>query len=1001
MSNDLPNVREQNLRDFTVQICDAATNAIVGTGIVVSMDGRIATCAHVVRAAGVEPRAGDGAEVDVYFQHARSGEKARRAIVAAHFDQHDDDIVLLQLVGGPPLLDPEQIAVLDTAASSAGHDFKSYGYRRLHKYQGLPAIGQIVDFADKPAGAVLHARPVMISSQHIDSGMSGAAVLDVQRNLVVGVIAETWDSGEGFADRDTSFAIDAKVLTFDPLKVPMHKANYPLRPAPQPKTDIKAARAAVAADVGVELHDAPPLLEEWVGREELLAAISADWANPKRLVTGLIGFGGEGKSSLARRWVDTLLADKSQHRADGVFWWDFYKRRSVDEFFEAALTYLSRGGIDPRQYPSANARMHFIAGMLTGGRYIFVLDGLEVMQDQEGDRYGLLRNADLHEFLGQFAAPRHESFCLITSQAPVLDMLEYTTYTHREVDRLSTEEGKDLLRNVGVDGNDDTLEEVVQTWDGHALTLSLLGSYLKDKHEGDVAFIDEIPAPTAGEPRYDRVRRVLRRYDQHFTDADQAFLMIFCAFRLPIRDDAFAHVFRADSGPDAINAPLIRLADQAFYNIVGRLLDRRLIRPTSSAHGATYSAHPLIRAHYLERLTGGNPDQVRVAHECIKNFYLAMARKTPLTPTLDELAPLIEAVHHACKAGDYGEAFDIFSKRISKGGRFLLAENLGAWETELALMLEFFPGDDATQEPQVSDTSVKGMILNEVGLCLKSLGRLADASVFYERAIAVALKGGLRGEARVAYSNLAKLQAHLGALGDSLDAARQGLLLARRVKDKRGECSSLCDEGWTLHLLGQLEPARAAFQEAEGLQRQIEPQTLYLYSGRGLYHADHLRQSGDAALARHVAETNLERCKDAGRPAEVSSTHRILGDLDAAVGEDDTAYAHYDEAISIGRDFSRDVLIDALLARGRWEAKRGEVSAALSDLNEALDYAIASGYRLYQADLRVGLAWLYHAAGDASAARAEAERASGMSAQMGYHWGQVDAAEVLAVVGSS
>jgi hypothetical protein len=46
----------------------------------------------------------------------------------------------------------------------------------------------------------------------------------------------------------------------------------------------------------------------------------------------------------------------------------------------------------------------------------------------------------------------------------------------------------------------------------------------------------------------------------------------------------------------------------------------------------------------------------------------------------------------------------------------------------------------------------------------------------------------------------------------------------------------------------------------------------------------------------------------------------------------------------------------------------------------------------------VALAWAHLAAGDRQAARAEAERAQRMSADMGYHWGQVDAAEVLTVL---
>jgi hypothetical protein len=68
------NVRLQNLRDFTVQIRNAETDAIVGTGIAVSTDGQIVTCAHVVEAAGVDPCAVNGDEIGVYFPQARGGE---------------------------------------------------------------------------------------------------------------------------------------------------------------------------------------------------------------------------------------------------------------------------------------------------------------------------------------------------------------------------------------------------------------------------------------------------------------------------------------------------------------------------------------------------------------------------------------------------------------------------------------------------------------------------------------------------------------------------------------------------------------------------------------------------------------------------------------------------------------------------------------------------------------------------------------------------------------
>lgn len=49
----------------------------------------------------------------------------------------------------------------------------------------------------------------------------------------------------------------------------------------------------------------------------------------------------------------------------------------------------------------------------------------------------------------------------------------------------------------------------------------------------------------------------------------------------------------------------------------------------------------------------------------------------------------------------------------------------------------------------------------------------------------------------------------------------------------------------------------------------------------------------------------------------------------------------------------------------------------------------------------MALAWAHLTSGDPSRAKAEAERARQMSAEMGYHWGQVDVAEVLAALESA
>lgn len=1004
-------VRLQDLRDFTVQIRRLSDDRIVGTGIVVSMDGKVLTCAHVVEMADVDSRAVGMGEIGVYFPQVRSSEeKERRATVSACFTQHDDDVVLLQLVGGPARLGVEQVAVLGTADRSEGNRFRSFGYSPLGPFPSSRADGIIQGEVDKPCDRIVQADPIQLKSSEIARGMSGAAVLDVDRNLVVGIISETWFPDSSTKHRDTSWAVNARVFSFEPLNVALREASLPKRVAHQPRVGIEAVRTVALPRERNAWNNAPPPLEEWVGRRDLLQTLGSDWADPNLTVTGLIGFGGEGKSSLARRWVDELLEGPPRNRPDGVFWWSFYTRPSMDEFFEAALNYLGGVSIDPHRYPLSSAKARLVAALLNTARYVFVLDGLEAMQCQEGDQYGLLRNAELRELLTYFAAPGHGSFCLITSRAPLLDLMDYTSYTHREVERMSLADGRALLCRLGVQGQDEILDGVVTAWDGHALTLSLVGSYVTEQHGGDATKAGEIMPPTADEPRYERVHRVLRRYDENLTEAERTLLMLFAAFRTPMHESALDKVFRAPPFPTTfgtsetsggLTLPFAALTNTQLAALIRRLCEYRLLR--HDPHAEHYTAHPLVRAHYLARLTLRGEAERQDAHVRIKDYYLGLVSGTPYIPSLEDLEPLIEVVHHNCQAGAYDDAWRIFWDRIYQGNRKVLVSRLGASETALNILLEFFPGGDASRDPQISVASWNRFVLNEVGLRLADLGRLDEVLPFYERTIQLASDAGDWSGVSSVYQNLVELYWYLGKLKEATVAAQQALEYARLGLDTKQERYSVARQAWTAHLRGELDASRAVYERAEQLERIISPARQYLSSLRGVQYADHLRRTRNPTLSREVTMENLRIVERNKWSRNISQCHRVLGDLEAETGQHENAYQHYSEALRIAQGISRrDALIEALLARGRWAARHlCDAQAAFGDLYEALGYATDGGYRIYEADLRVASAWAHLASEDLVASHAEAEHARRMSERMGYYWGQVDAEEVLEALAQS
>jgi len=679
---------------------------------------------------------------------------------------------------------------------------------------------------------------------------------------------------------------------------------------------------------------------------------------------------------------------------------------------------MSGGRIDPRAVPSSNLRAQIIGAMLGGpkgsGRYLFVLDGLEVMQHEEEDQYGLLQSNDLRDLLTFFARPDNQSFCLITSRAPLLDLMDYTTYTHRDVDRLSEEDGRALLRKLGVKGNDNELNKVVADWDGHALTLSILAAYLAERYEGDVHFAHKI---RLGEKKWEKdvpeqykhVSRILRRYDEHLSEAEKSFLRLFSAFRIPIHSTAFKTVFRKKTYATSLNESLTKLRKPQFDALVERLIKYRIIRHDTSSN--TYTTHPLIRNHYFALLTKrtgkrGNVTRanVKLAHEQIKDYYLSIAGDTPEYPTLDDLKPLIEVVHHACQAGAYDEAFNLYCERIQKLPTGILVYQLGAHDTDLNTLSEFFPDRDMSQEPQVSisqgnESSDRGWILNEIGLSLMSLGRPRESVPFYGRHNKICSDMQDWGNASVGCQNLADVHASLGALEASATAARQALDLARRAEMKVLQCYSLAFQGLANHLLGDIQIATDAFAEAEKLEQEnyLSENIRYLFSLRGINHANHLRRINQADYARRVTEANLQICEQEHWADHTSQCYRVLGDLDSDAGNHESAREHYESALKIARGISnRYVLIEALLARGLWQAKyMKDANAGFNDLNEALGYCVESGYRIYEADVRIALGWAYLANGEKEKAKESAERALQMSNEMGYHWGKVDAEEAL------
>jgi tetratricopeptide (TPR) repeat protein len=980
----------QDARKFTVQVRDALDSQVLGTGVVISRGGLVATCAHVVRAAGVDPRLGRHAEVGVYFP-TMPGRPAhfRHAWVAAFFVDTADDLVCLQ-VEGPLPIPWDRVASISGASGSQWHRFASYGYRRLEGYLGAWAHGRVLGEVEPPAGARLLMDPVQLESPHIDAGMSGAPVLDVDRNLVVGVISETWLGAVSGKDRDTAWAVNADVIGFTPLAVSLREEPLPLLRAEPPFVDPRLLRRAAPMPV-VRLDGAPLALPEWVGRSRLLDRLDDAWDSEDCLVVALVGFGGEGKTSLARHWADSLVERAEEGERPSVMWWSFTERASADDFLTAALEFVSGGQISPEEFPDGRARAEGVAALLGLRRFVFVLDGLEVMQHQHADHYGTVASSDLRDFLAFCCTPGHRSFCVLTTRAPVHDLVPYVTYRHVDVTALSVTSGRALLANLGVLGSDAALDQVVLDWGGHALTLSLIAGYLVKRFRGDVRRISALPPPDPTVPRDALVRRVLREYDACLSEEERGLLTRFSVFRTPVTDEAVRLVAGEPGEP----------TDEAFRHLVAA----RIVRRDTSGRS---SMHPLVRDYY-NSLAGTGPER-EALHARAKSYYLdryfAAADATGERVTedgvgrasLESLAPVVEAVHHACASAALEEACDLIHQRLYVGSRGLITRELNAYETVLSCFADLFPEGRLRREPLVRDASSRGWVLHEAATCLQLLGRLREASAMLRRAMQAFKAIGRWHDAAVSCQNMGELHLSLGALPAMAEVVREAYTLAERAEDQEDVLVAATLEGALAHLRGEDAQAAAAFGRALQIAREHTPVPA-LYSSSGIRYAEHLRRRGDTAAARRVHEVNLEISRAADWRADEAGCLVGLGDLALDAGALGEAGRRYEEAFHIARGITRrDVLITALLARCRLGMSGGRAAAVRADLEQALSMAVSGGYRLAEVDARLCMARLYQGLGDGPAAWDELSRAEETAIELGYHWGQLDARELAALL---
>lgn len=744
-------------------------------------------------------------------------------------------------------------------------------------------------------------------------------------------------------------------------------------------------------------NNLPNSIQEWVGREDFLHNLTLDWENPKICVTGIIGFGGEGKSAIARNWLNAFFEknrEKNKHyeinpsrentfnkdKLKGIFWYSFSSGKSIDDFFEEALTFFVPENIEEFKHITSDLKIQILLSFLREQTYLIVLDGIEVCQHTQGGWFCLFKNKDLSKFLRDFAQGLHQSFCIISSRLPILDLVDFSSYTQRILGSLTYEESISLLEKLGVKGGREQFKKIIQFWKGYALGINITGSYfaLKDTGKSDQLFEEDYFSKennylSENGGIYEKLSGIFVQYQSMFTDSQRQILYILAAMREPAKRDTlenFVHFSEED---------------------LQQLLNLKVI---DYHYSQGFTLHPLIRSHYSGLLLENQAKSQEIHKEIVEYYEYLLKGNIPRQPTLKQLFPAIECVHHSCLAGDFEKANKVRASLVNQGDAYVLSHQLGAYERALLVASDFFPDGDTYKEPLVKSFSDQAELISEVGFYLMCLGRLKEAVTFFERHKLIATEKKDLEQISISCINLSELYAHTGQLDYCLDAAQKAIEATQELNDEKLQRTAFARKGWALHL--RHGEGEKEFKEAERLERRIRPDRRFLYSLRGIQHADHLCRVQRLDEAQAITETNLAICEENAWLDHVSQCHRVLSNVFLIKNKDEGGYRHIIDSLKTAHLNSRkDTLISALSTRGRWYVHLQRYDEAFQDLNEALSLAQASDYLILEISIRIALSLAHTASKDFKLAEQELKFSKHLSNKVGYFWGVRDAKEAF------
>ena len=692
-----------------------------------------------------------------------------------------------------------------------------------------------------------------------------------------------------------------------------------------------------------------PLL---IGRDDRIDFLDKAWANPDTNFLQIIAPGGTGKTALVDKWFRRYIAKAT------IFGWSFYSQgtstkhaTSSDPFFAKIMSWF---GIELPASASVYDRVDNVVERLRNEKVLLILDGIEPLQDHTGTILDSALKALLQEL-----DTANEGMVLCTTRVRLEIPDDPPRAVSLELENLTPESGGAYLLKLGVEGEEEELQQASEEFGNHALALTLLGTYLVDFMDADIHRRIEIRELMGDQVKYGpHAQRMMEAYERMFNGKPEAAILRALGF------------FNRPAEPEALKLVLPEMKELDYRAALNRLFAARLVITKNPSEPV--DCHPLIREHFAAVMRTSQSETFREGHSRLYENYCKEAPEHP--DTLDEMVPLFYAVYHGCQGGRQLEALtDVYIPRIGRSNsKSHLLEVLGSFGNDLSLLGNFFE-NPWVQPVAALSPQYQMFVLGNAGFVLRGLGRLADALPPMRSAASAAVSLGELADASVGYKNLGELLLSLGEVQQAIDTAHHSVNLADQSGEASARTGARASLAYSLLQSGNLIEPQLVFSKAEQIQSEMQPEYPILYSLRGFHYCDLLLEEGRNQEVISRATQTLLLVQNQRWLLDMGLDHLSLGRAYPS-GSDESAH-HLDKAVHLLRQSGQlDDLPRGLLGRGRPQ-----------DLDEVFRIASRSGMRLYLTDYHLAMIRLAISNRDLAKAHEHFAKAATLIKETGYH----------------